>query len=86
MIGPTKHIGAPTTVAFNEALKDLGLDPETCGADEIVPRAQPGTRGTMWDAGNRERHRSGLKDPNIIALHATERWVGGNENQSSKLT
>ena len=48
----------PTTVTFDEALKALGVDPETSLADVIVPH----TRGTMWDAANKAKQQLGGDD------------------------
>ncbi len=46
-------------MTFDEALKALGVDPNSAAADLIVPRPHAGTRGAMWDAANKEKRRSG---------------------------
>ena len=46
-------------MTFDEALKALGIDPNSTAADLIVPRPNAGIRGTMWDAANKAKQQLG---------------------------
>ena len=50
-----KYAGIPTTVTFNNALKALGVDPNSAAANLIGPVHAQERAGAMWDAANKAR-------------------------------